>query len=272
MFCVIQEIQNKKPNTYGEYKELEVEEYKSYDATKPNIYYGYTKSDECFERPIKTAYKISIHHSYRKDGKVKKKQWSLFTIGYYDLLEYSLEDCVMQDELNKKLAEMGITADELWDMVYKKLDPIIDKVTKDFEATAEYKAKMEHTQIFDKYFKIKRKFENAYGKDTYDYVGDIFGHIKNKTYYAELKKTYKEQQEYKSSYHENTNSNYSSDYKDYDFSSYFKSKSSNYTEDEKTKLKKIYRVLAAKFHPDRYKDDNGEMMKLVNKLKDEWKI
>jgi DnaJ-class molecular chaperone len=47
---------------------------------------------------------------------------------------------------------------------------------------------------------------------------------------------------------------------------------SNHTEDEKEKLKKIYRVLAIHFHPDRNKDDDGEMMKFVNKLKEEWGI
>lgn len=271
MFCVIQKIENKKPNPYGEYKELEVITYNSYDSSKPKIYYGYTTSTECFTRPIKTAYKISIHHSYREDGKVKKKQWVICTIGYYDLIECCPGDCIIQDELNKKLKEMDITEDELWDMVYKKLNPIIDKITKEFEAGEEYKAKIEHKEILKKYFRIKKGFENRYGKDTYDYVGDVFVTVRNKEYYAKLKKAYKEQQEYKSSYHENTNSNYSNNDKDYDFSGYASPKSSTYTEDEKTKLKKIYKTLALKFHPDE-PDGDAEMMKLVNKLKDEWRI
>lgn len=40
---------------------------------------------------------------------------------------------------------------------------------------------------------------------------------------------------------------------------------------EKLKLKKLYKTLAMTYHPDKSNDD-GEMMKLINKLKDEWGI
>jgi imidazoleglycerol phosphate synthase glutamine amidotransferase subunit HisH len=58
---------------------------------------------------------------------------------------------------------------------------------------------------------------------------------------------------------------------DEDFSSYFGTKRSNYSEEDKIKLKKMYKVLALQFHPDR-SGDEGEMMKLVNRLKEDWGI
>ncbi|MED3799130.1 hypothetical protein P4604_17280 [Lysinibacillus capsici] len=75
MFCVIQKIQKKKPDPYGTHKELQVTINKwSIGNNKPAEHYGYMYSEERFERPILDAFKISIHHSYREQGKVKKKQ------------------------------------------------------------------------------------------------------------------------------------------------------------------------------------------------------
>ena len=54
-------------------------------------------------------------------------------------------------------------------------------------------------------------------------------------------------------------------------SSYYNNKQSNYNVEDKEKYKKIYKTLAKTYHPDIIKDD-GEMMKIVNKLKEEWGI
>ena len=45
----------------------------------------------------------------------------------------------------------------------------------------------------------------------------------------------------------------------------------HYTEEEKEYLKKFYKVLAMKFHPDVCKDE-GYAMQLINRLKNEWKL
>ena len=61
MFCVIQEIETQKVNKNGYSKEL-----CSYSFSIQGIqYYTYSYSDERFERLIKKAYRISIHHSFR---------------------------------------------------------------------------------------------------------------------------------------------------------------------------------------------------------------
>lgn len=267
MYCVIQKVENKKSNTWGGSKSLEVDILTWSANGKVYTKYHYKYTGGTFERPIKTAYKISIHKSYRENGKVKKKQWVICTIGYYEILEFWPGDCLVQSELERKLKEMDITEDQLWDMVYKKFQPIVDAVTKEFEATEEFKTKKKHDKILKKYTNSKYKFEQKYGKNTYDYCYDVFGVLRNEEYLKELEANYKAQQEYNRRCHEDFKSNYSN----YDFGGYSASKGSTYTEDERDKLKKIYRALAAKFHPDISKDD-GEMMKFVNKLKEQWGI
>lgn len=66
MFCVIQEIITKRENPPGFSKRLEVTHYTTYaeDGTE-QIKWGYVYSDECFERPVKKSYKVSVHQSYR---------------------------------------------------------------------------------------------------------------------------------------------------------------------------------------------------------------
>lgn len=267
MYCVIQEIENKRSNEFGVYKQLEVDCMSFCIDGQARTKYLYQYTGERFKRPIRKAYKISIHKSYRKDSKVKKKQWVICTIGYYELLECWPGDYINQSKLNKKLQEMNISEDELWDMVYKKLYPIIKKIESEFQKTEEYKTHKKHREIIDKYLKAKNKFESIYGNDTYDYCYDIFGVLRNEEYLKDLKATYEAQKTYRDNY----SSYYSNDYSNYDFSGYFKTNTSNYTEEEKTYLKTIYKAAAMKLHPD-IKKDNGEGMKFLNKLKDEWGI
>ena len=61
-----------------------------------HIHYAYRMTGGRFERPIRKAYKVSIHKSYREDGKVKKKQWVIGTMEYYNIATncYWIGDCV----------------------------------------------------------------------------------------------------------------------------------------------------------------------------------
>ena len=83
MYCVIQEIERKTVST-GEPKELEVYTWTCNGET----IYSYRSSEERFERTIKKAYKISLHQSYRENGKVKKKQYNIFKTAHTYLNEY----------------------------------------------------------------------------------------------------------------------------------------------------------------------------------------
>ncbi len=250
MYCVIQEIENRKVSYFSTSKKIEVTSTTRTMDGVTKTFYGYSFSTEKFERLIKKAYKISIHRSYRENGKVLKKQSVICTMGYYDLLEFWPGDYIKKDNLEKKVKELGISENDLWNMVYKKLDPIIDKVKLEFEQTEEYKAKQEQKRIIDKYLNDKSKFEEKYGEDTYKYCYDVFGNLMNKTYLNKLNSDYEAQQQYKRSYQDN----YRSTYNNNSYSSYFGTMRSNYTEEEKKLAEEViaigYKTLAKKLHPD----------------------
>jgi hypothetical protein len=287
VYCVIQRLTNKTPNKYGHPKSLEVSTMTiSSNDEEPQTIYNYSYSSERFERLNRDTYKISIHKSFREQGRVKKKQWVICTMDYYDLVDGTWAgDYVNSNTLEKKLQEMQMDESTLWDLVYDKLQPLIDKALVEYHATEEYKTSERHSKIVRTYEKAKKEFEAKYGKNTYNRCYDVFGVLRNETFLEGLKKQYEANQRYKgsSSYYSNSYGNYTGDsgssysnsgYSNYsyeDFSSYFGTKGSNYTEEDKVKLKKIYKALALHFHPDRSGDD-GEMMKLVNRLKEDWGI
>ncbi len=92
MYCVIQEIERKKPNPYGASKELEA--YSPFEI-EGRAKWSYRYTDDKFERPIKTAYKISIHESRRVNGVVTKRQYVITTVDYYYLAENWIGDWLL---------------------------------------------------------------------------------------------------------------------------------------------------------------------------------
>lgn len=264
MYCVIQEINLKKENTNGAYKELEsyCSEW-SIDGKEYRKYY-FRHAGDRFYRPIKKAYRISIHKSYRNKGKIKKKQKVICTINYYDIIDlgsYVGEYCL---KIEDKAKELGLTEEQLLDMIYEKFDPIIERVESEFKATEEYKISSKHKEIINRYLEDKRAFEEVYGSNTYDYCYDVFGELREEKMLNEIKRQYEINKEYERSYYRNFKNNYNDNY-----SSYFNTKQNNHNEEDKKKYKKMYKALSAKFHPDVY-NDNGEMMKFINGLKEEW--
>lgn len=266
MYCVIQAIELKKVNSCGEYKELET--YKTTWSINGDEHckYSYRGTGGRFERTVKKAYKISIHKSYREEGKVKKKQYSICTMSYYDLIEFSLYDCA-SGKIERLSDTLKMSEYDIYNLIYEKLDQLIENVTKEYQQTEEYKTHEEHRRIINRYLEEKKVFEEKYGSDSYDYYYDVFGVLREPKKFEIFKKQYETSQEQKRSYYENYQSNYSN----YDFSSYFKPQQSNYTDKEKEYLKKIYKAAAVKLHPDVTKDD-GEGMKFLNDLKEKWNI
>ncbi|MMZ48239.1 hypothetical protein D1872_99050 [compost metagenome] len=283
MFVVIQKLKRRKADPGGAHKELIADSYTFTIGEVTKTKYTWRHSFERFERSKMDAYKIMVHHSYRENGQVKKKQWTICTMSYYTLLEFWPGDCLNSKLLEVKLQEMGISESELWDMVYEKLNPIIERIEKEFRATPEYKAKQEQKKILSQYHTAKKEFEELYGDNTYDFCYDVFGTLRNREYLKTLVDA-QEEREKQSSYYSSNQSNHTdsysnNDYSNYDYNDFFKnfsgsyqgSNHSNYSEDDKKVLKKVYRVLSKNFHPDITKDD-GEAMKLINKLKEGWGI
>lgn len=277
MFCVIQEIELKKPNKYGYPKRLEAKYMEMTFQGQDCGHYYYTYSLERFERPIKKAYKISIHENYREGGKLKKKQFVLCTAGYYDLAGdfFSVYEYCDHKILNAA-AELGVDSNIIYDLVDKKITPLIEQIREEFSQTEEFMTHEEHEKITTLYAIQKTQFGSDYDVDSgeYDKCYDVFGTLQNPDYLQKIKYDYAARRKYEKksrSYQENFYSNYSK-YSS-GSSGYSNLFSSNYSESDKEILKQFYRILSKKYHPDVNHDkDTSEEMKLINQLKKEWGV
>lgn len=274
MHCYIQEIKMKSSNSVGCGKELYVTTSNWTMNGIPYISYGYTYSDEKFERPIKTAYKVTLHDkSYRNDkGKVRKNQYHVTTIRYYDLVDYYWGDCLLHSRIDDIVEAMNVDSETIWTEIENKLDALEDKVKAEFAQTEEYKAKKAHDAVLGEYRKKKIEFAEKYEvqENEYDRCYDIFGVLRNSEYLEKIKREFSARKEYEkrsSSYQREYRSNY------YSYSGAHRTSTLNCglsSEKEKEYYKKFYRTLATKYHPDVTGD--GEAMKFLNKLKESWGI
>lgn len=272
MHCYIQEIQMKSSNSIGCGKELCVT---TSNWTMNGITYtsyGYTYSDEKFERPIKTAYKVTIHDkSYRDEkGKVRKNQFHITTIKYYDLIDFGWYDCIISGKIDDIAEEMGLDPDAVWTEMESKLDALQDKVRDEFAQTEEYKAKEKFDAVLKEYQSKKSEFAEKYEvqENEYDRCYDIFGVLRNSDYLEKIKREYTARKEYEKrnrSYQRGYESNYNNSSGSYRVSSLNSGLSI-----EKEYYKKFYRTLAVKYHPD--VNGDGEAMKFLNRLKESWGI
>ena len=276
MFCVIQQVEIKKVNR-GEAKRIEVYE-SSFSINGENrTYYKYRYSDERFERPVKKAFKISIHESYREQRKVKKRQTVICTVGYYSIIDWGswIGDYVIGG-LGSKAEILGITEEELTEMIYKKFQPIADQVIAEFEKTEECKARKQHREILNQHNKRIDDFKEKYdvGSDEYDRCYDVFGELRNPEYLKKIEENFKARKEYERRSREQSSSCYEEFYSNHwghGSSSYCGTFSSNHSKADKAMLKKFYRTLSKAYHPDSNPDkDTSEEMKMLNNLKNEW--
>lgn len=267
MYCVIQEIQRKKPNAYGHEREIETYSYEINGKRK----YSYRHTGGRFERPILTAYKISIHESKRLGGVVTKKQYPVTTIGYYDLAEYGLWDCIKPGKVEAIAATMDEPEDHLWDTLYAKVDPLQERIQAEFAKTPERKVKARHDKLLKTYQSKKQAFAKRWGvdADTYDYCYDVFGNVINQAYLDGVIEAGKQQEQARRSYQKTGSSTYSG----YDYSRLFGTASSAYSADDRGHLKKFYKALSKIYHPDMNPgaDTQAEMV-LLNRLKEDWGI
>ena len=274
MYCYIQEIQMKSSNSIGCGKELCVTTSNWTMNGVSYTSYGYTYSDERFDRPIKTAYKVTLHDkSYRDDkGKVLKNQFHLTTLKYYDLIDFGWYNCIVSGKIDDIAEEMGIDSDLVWVEIENKLDALQDKVRDEFAQTEEYKVKEKYDAILREYKAKKHEFAEKYEvqENEYDRCYDIFGVLRNADYLEKIKREYTARKEYEKrnrSYQREYESNYNNSSGSYKASSLNSGLS---PEKEKTYYKKFYRTLATKYHPDVTGDN--EAMQFLNKLKESWGI
>lgn len=268
MYCVIQEIQRKKPNPYGYDRELEAYSPFEFNGRRK---YAYRYTGGKFERPIRTAYKVSIHESERVGGVVTKKQCVVTTVDYYSLAEYWIGDCFLASRLDTIAVNLDTTTEHLWELINVKVDPLEARIKAEFAQTEEYKTHTKHEATIQTYQSKKHAFAKGWevDPDTYDYCYDVFGNVVNQAYLDEINAASEQKQQSQRSYQKTTDSNYSS----YDYSKLFGPASSTYSDEDKGHLKKFYKSLSKIYHPDMNRDvDTHAEMVLLNKLKEEWGV
>lgn len=281
MFCVIQEVQTKRYDKHGYPKEL-LSEFMNMSINGVDCgHYYYTYSSERFERPLKPSYRISIHSSYRKNGKPQKRQYVICTVKYYDLATdyFTLYDWG-DSRIQAAADELQVPADDIYNLIEAKIEPLKARIIAEFQQTEEYRIHEEHEKITTIYAAKKVQFAEKYEVDSseYDKIYDVFGTLQNPEYLKKIKADYKARKEKerqarkeRRSYYENFHGNYSNYSSGSGGSSYGISFHDNYTNEEQTLLKQFYRELSKKFHPDSNPDrDTSEHMKLLNRLKGEW--
>lgn len=265
MFCVIQEVQRKKPNEFGHHPEIEVYSFEIMGKRK----YCWQYAGERFERPIRTAYKVSIHSSRRVQGVVTKRQYPVTTAGYYDLVEFGLWDCIRPGKVETIAEALDVPEEDLWNLINAKIDPLQARIQKEFSKTPEGKAKEEHDRILREYHRKKEAFSKGWGVDAdqYDYCYDVFGKVMNQAYIDAIMKADKQRQQAYGSYQKAYGGNHSA------YSQLLGSSGSAYSAEDRARLKQFYKSLSKIYHPDvNLGKDTHEEMVLLNRLKEEWGI
>ena len=284
MFCVIQKIWRKRPESCGEYREIEAYQVSWTIEDKPPMWdWRYTGGR--FERPHLEAYKITLHQSYRESGRVKKRQYTVCTMSYYDFCSTWWGECIVGGET--ALAEkLGMDAAELCRIIDAKVEPLPERIRAEFEQSAEYIAQQEHERIKTVHWAAQLQFCEKYGvdKSEYDRCYDVFGQLRNKEYLKQIKAEYKARQQserearkqhhdYWRSYQEQWRSTYSGQSGGQSSGSYSVPSVSTYTDADRVILKQFYRSLSKLYHPDLNPDkDTKAQMQMLNRLKEQWGV
>ena len=242
------------------------------------IRYGWEYSEEKFERE-NYSYKITVKESYRENGKVQQRQVVRGTFHWFDFVDHWIYD---DERFDEKLIDIfSDKPSEDIDAIYKEIDKKIEDIqaieSKKWTNSKEYKTHNRHLEMIRKYESKKKVFDELYGGDIFEQIYDIHLNIMNQELYerlpqirAEKKKADEEKREQEHREYEEQQKKWDDFYRQYSSGSYSISSSSTYTDKEKEFLKKFYRALAAKFHPDI--TGENETMQFLNKLKEQWGI
>lgn len=264
----------------GSHKRLKVTREERLINGEPKWVYGYKKSEERFERPIKLKYKVMAAHSYRDGDKVKKLSVSLGQFNYYDLLDGYPFECW---GIEKKLKEKGIPYEgDVESLVYEKVNVIEDRILEELKQTEEYRTKEQLKDIELAYMDAKYDFKEQYGEDCYDCFYDVFGKLREPVLFeiykqeagkrqAERERQRKEQEEYeRRSREEAYRRFFRGGYSGYQDQQNVGESHSNFSQEELELVRGIisagYKKMAIKLHPDRGGDE--KQMKLLNNIKD----
>lgn len=242
-------------------------------------------SDDCFIRNPKSTYSIFLCKSYRENGKSKTKQYKIATISYWDIAESYEDDFVnlfkpegdetlwfkLLDKIDSILKEDGcldgLAEEEREDYVIEIYDDLAEKcrywsnIIDKFKKTKEYRVHEKHRQILQNYKDAKEKFIEEYDcyPDEYDVCYDVYGNLTNSEYLSRIQSRHSE-------------SDFSSGYSSGSSTEKIVYRDANYSKIELQYLKKFYKTLATKYHPDTNNNKTTGEMQFINKLKEQWGI
>ena len=270
MYIEVRKVAN-KTKVSGKPKRIEPIETKDF---KGNPIYSYKMSDECFERPDNITYKFIAKHSYREDGKVKSKSAYIYSFtvdevidGWCDLEIY--ECC--KENIKEKLGVDNSQLEELLTLFYEKADKIMEEIENTFDKSEEGITKVKNDAILQEYKQKLAEFDKKYGNGNYQRVYDFNGKLRNPTLLKQFEDDLRAREEYERESRRQQREQWDNFYKNYSGSNQLGTGQGAYSDDEKAMLKKFYRALSQKFHPDCATGSN-EAMALVNKLKQQWNV
>lgn len=263
MHCVIEEIKRDQVNSVGAPKEILVDFYEWTNQGERGKTYTYQMSKERFVRDNPSAFRIVLQE--------EQTSHLVATIGYYDLVDYNLEDCIGDRLIDQLAAKTGASSEVIWNLLLEQLKPLQQAIQNEFSQTEEAKTNKRNQEIIQEYKEKKRKFCMEMGVDgvNYDRCYNVFGELMDGTY---LNKLY-EQVSARKKFSANSKRKHKDTWRRFGgFSDAFL-ESSSYSEEDKEMLARFYKTLAKKFHPDANPGlDTSKEMQLLNQLKKQWGI
>jgi len=180
MYCVIQELSTKRADSLGAYKGIEIST-NPFNFMRTIPQYGYFECGERYERPIKKAYKISIHVSKRVKGVVTKKQFVVTTVNYYTFAT----DFFCLGEYHEKITdiahELNTDTNTIYDLIENKVAPLEKHIRNEFMQTEEYAVVQARKALKVEHENRKAQFAEKYNVPDveYDFCFDVFGNVRN---------------------------------------------------------------------------------------------
>lgn len=259
----IKKIDRGEVHSVGAPKEILVSSFEWHNNGESGKTYTYEMSKERFVRDNTTAYQIELQ--------CEGQTYPVATIGYYDLVDYKIEDCI-GDRIMEQLAEKtGMKEEALWALLIEKLKPMQETIQMEFAQTEEGMTSKRNQQILSDYAERKRKFCMELGLDgvKYDRCYNVFGELMDAEYLNKLQQEVAARQQFSA----NSKRKHKDAWRRFSGSMDYFSEPASYTEEEREMLERFYKTLAKKFHPDANPGvDTSKEMQLLNQLKKQWNI
>ena len=211
------------------------------------------KGDTIIREIDKPAWKIVLNHSWRENGKVKKKQAYIRTAYYWDIVDDFLDRldrwgkeriqagyCLSGDgyDFDNRIKKVFPNADldKIWKLFQEKAKPIEEAVFQEFKASDEFKWWKLNQKLKKEIDRLKKAEEKAKQRQ------------EQRQYNQTYQDTFKEYEEAKKAFISTS------------------SPAITLSQAEATLIEKCYKAMAVQVHPD--KGGSVEDMQILNSLRD----